>query len=190
MQRAWRRGWFHSGLSERVLICSRSVSRRPCSNLHQIGMMSKLATLLARGGRLATARCDAIRDSGCFYRIGHPTKLTRRRTPIRWAISFSFARLAAKKQARGRHPLLAEHFLTLMARKLCRPKPRLTLANAQLLQRYHCPGNVRELQNVIELAVITADGGRLAIEMPSGIVGASKTRVGYQAGDDQHEDMR
>jgi transcriptional regulator with GAF, ATPase, and Fis domain len=87
-------------------------------------------------------------------------------------------------------PLLAEHFLTLMARKLGRPKPRLTLANAQLLQRYHCPGNVRELQNVIERAVITADGGRLAIEMPSGIVGASKMRIGYQAGDDQHEDVR
>jgi transcriptional regulator with GAF, ATPase, and Fis domain len=70
-------------------------------------------------------------------------------------------------------PLLAEHFLTLIARKLGRPKPRLTLANAQQLQRYYWPGNVRELQHVIERAVITADGGRLAIEVPSGIVGAS-----------------
>ena len=72
-------------------------------------------------------------------------------------------------------PLLAEHFLTLIARKLGRPKPRLTLANVQQLQRYHWPGNVRELQHVIERAVITADGGRLAIEVPSGIVGASNT---------------
>jgi transcriptional regulator with GAF, ATPase, and Fis domain len=70
-------------------------------------------------------------------------------------------------------PLLAEHFLTLIARKLGRPKPRLTLANAQQLQRYYWPGNVRELQHVIERAVITADGGRLAIEVPSGIVGDS-----------------
>ena len=64
-------------------------------------------------------------------------------------------------------PLLAEHFLALAARKLGRPKPRLTLANVQQLQRYHWPGNVRELQHVIERAVITADGGRLAIELPA-----------------------
>jgi transcriptional regulator with GAF, ATPase, and Fis domain len=63
-------------------------------------------------------------------------------------------------------PLLAEHFLTMTARKLGRAKPRLTLANVQKLQRYRWPGNVRELQHVIERAVITAESGRLAIELP------------------------
>lgn len=63
-------------------------------------------------------------------------------------------------------PLLAEHFLTMTARKLGRAKPRLTFANVQKLQRYRWPGNVRELQHVIERAVITAEGGRLAIELP------------------------
>jgi transcriptional regulator with GAF, ATPase, and Fis domain len=65
-------------------------------------------------------------------------------------------------------PLLAEHFLALAARKLGRPKPRLTLASVQQLQRYHWPGNVRELQHVIERAVITADGARLTIDLPVG----------------------
>jgi transcriptional regulator with GAF, ATPase, and Fis domain len=65
-------------------------------------------------------------------------------------------------------PLLAEHFLALAARKLGRPKPRLTLANVQALQRYGWPGNVRELQHVIERAVISADGARLAIDLPPG----------------------
>jgi transcriptional regulator with GAF, ATPase, and Fis domain len=68
-------------------------------------------------------------------------------------------------------PLLAEHFLTLAARKLGRAKPRLTLANVQQLQRYHWPGNVRELQHVIERAVITAEGARLVIELPAGPAG-------------------
>ena len=63
-------------------------------------------------------------------------------------------------------PLLAEHFLALSARKLGRPKPRLTLANVQKLQHYRWPGNVRELQHVIERAVITSEGGRLAIDLP------------------------
>lgn len=64
-------------------------------------------------------------------------------------------------------PLLAEHFLTLLSRKLGRPKPRLTLANVQALQKYFWPGNVRELQHVIERAVITSDRGRLSVELPN-----------------------
>jgi transcriptional regulator with GAF, ATPase, and Fis domain len=64
-------------------------------------------------------------------------------------------------------PILAEHFLALSARKLGRPKPRLTLANVQDLQRYHWPGNVRELQHVLERAVITADGARLTVDLPA-----------------------
>ncbi len=64
-------------------------------------------------------------------------------------------------------PVLAEHFLALAARKLGRPKPRLTLADAQRLQRYRWPGNVRELQHVIERAVILAEGVRPVIELPA-----------------------
>jgi len=70
-------------------------------------------------------------------------------------------------------PPLAEHFLALAARKLGRPKPRLTLADAQRLQRYGWPGNVRELQHVIERAVIISDGARLAIELPADPAAAS-----------------
>src|SRR5262245_41606590 len=64
-------------------------------------------------------------------------------------------------------PLLAEHFLAQSARRLGRPRPRLTLADVQQLQRYPWPGNVRELQHVIERAVITAEGARLTIELPA-----------------------
>lgn len=64
-------------------------------------------------------------------------------------------------------PLLAEHFLSLLSRRLGRPKPRLTLANIQTLQKYSWPGNVRELQHVIERAVIISKGGRLAIALPN-----------------------
>ncbi len=64
--------------------------------------------------------------------------------------------------------LLAEHFLALAARKVGRPKPRLTVANVQALQRYSWPGNVRELQHVIERAVIMSDGARLAMDLPVG----------------------
>ena len=35
------------------------------------------------------------------------------------------------------------------------------------LQRYDWPGNIRELQNVIERAVITANAGRLSFDLPT-----------------------
>jgi transcriptional regulator with GAF, ATPase, and Fis domain len=68
-------------------------------------------------------------------------------------------------------PMLTEHFLALSARKLGRPRPRLTPANAQQLQRYDWPGNVRELQHVLERAIITADGARLTFDLPAGPAG-------------------
>ena len=63
-------------------------------------------------------------------------------------------------------PLLAEHFLERAARRLGRPRPRLSLVSVQQLQRYSWPGNVRELQHVIERALITAAGGRLSFDLP------------------------
>ncbi|MGE0706798.1 MAG: sigma 54-interacting transcriptional regulator [Planctomycetota bacterium] len=63
-------------------------------------------------------------------------------------------------------PLLAEHFAALGARRLGRPRPRLTQAALQQLQRYAWPGNVRELQHVVERALITAGGRRLSFDLP------------------------
>lgn len=65
-------------------------------------------------------------------------------------------------------PLLAQHFLSISATKLARPKLKLTLANVQQLQQYDWPGNVRELQHVIERAVITAEGNRMTISLQAG----------------------
>jgi len=58
-------------------------------------------------------------------------------------------------------PLLAQHFLALTSRKLNRPKQHFTQANIESLIQYDWPGNIRELQNIIERAVITAHLGQL-----------------------------
>ena len=62
-------------------------------------------------------------------------------------------------------PLLAEHILDRLARKLGRKRLRLTLANVQELQHYSWPGNVRELQHVLERACIIATEGRLRFDL-------------------------
>ena len=63
-------------------------------------------------------------------------------------------------------PLLASHFIKLICLRLNRPKPNLTQANLKRLQAYHWPGNIRELQNVIERAIIVSKVNRLQLNLP------------------------
>jgi DNA-binding NtrC family response regulator len=53
--------------------------------------------------------------------------------------------------------LLAEHFLREFSTASGKPTPRVTPETMRLLERYHWPGNIRELRNVIERAVVLCD---------------------------------
>jgi transcriptional regulator with GAF, ATPase, and Fis domain len=64
-------------------------------------------------------------------------------------------------------PLLAKHFVELSAKELGCPKPRLTRAGIAKLQGYQWPGNIRELRNVIQRAVILSRGGLLDFDLPA-----------------------
>ena len=54
--------------------------------------------------------------------------------------------------------LLAEHFLTVLCRRYGKRLLSLDKAAQELLMYYSWPGNVRELRNMIEQAVLLADG--------------------------------
>lgn len=70
------------------------------------------------------------------------------------------------RERMGDVSLLAKHFVELSAKELHCPKPRLTRAAIAKLQNYHWPGNIRELRNVIERAVIVSRGGALDFDLP------------------------
>jgi len=61
-------------------------------------------------------------------------------------------------------PLLAANFIKLIAKKMNLPQSRLTKAQADFLSSLDWQGNVRELQNTIERAIILAQGSRLDLE--------------------------
>jgi transcriptional regulator with GAF, ATPase, and Fis domain len=63
--------------------------------------------------------------------------------------------------------LLAEHLLGILSRRLGKQPPRLTQANVAELGRYDWPGNIRELQHVLERALITSPKGKLRLELNS-----------------------
>src|SRR5262245_18628625 len=71
------------------------------------------------------------------------------------------------RERKGDIPLLAAFFVNLVAKELGCPKPRLTRAGIETLQNYDWPGNIRELRNVIERAVIFAGGGALEFNLPA-----------------------
>ncbi len=63
-------------------------------------------------------------------------------------------------------PALAQHFIGRSCRQLNRPQPPLRLADIQRLQAYSWPGNIRELENLIERTLIISPGARLRLDLP------------------------
>jgi DNA-binding NtrC family response regulator len=61
---------------------------------------------------------------------------------------------------------LAAHFLKQTGKRLNMPGRRLRNTDIERLQNYSWPGNIRELQNVIERALITSNGADLNLDLP------------------------
>jgi len=76
--------------------------------------------------------------------------------------------VAPLRQHKEDIPLLAAHFLEQAARRLKVPLPKLTQAHLLQLHSYDWPGNVREMQNLIERALILAQRGPLRFDLPPG----------------------
>lgn len=63
-------------------------------------------------------------------------------------------------------PLLIRHFVALSVQEFGCVAPRMTKASLDELEGYDWPGNIRELRNVVERAVILARGGPLRFDLP------------------------
>jgi transcriptional regulator with GAF, ATPase, and Fis domain len=92
-------------------------------------------------------------------------------------------KVAALRERKEDIPLLATHFVELLAKALGCRKPRLTRAGIETLQGYDWPGNIRELRNVIERAVISAQGEALDFDLPLTGSSVDLTSFGPRNGD-------
>jgi transcriptional regulator with GAF, ATPase, and Fis domain len=61
-------------------------------------------------------------------------------------------------------PLLVEYFIDRYARKASRSIRRINKRSLELLQAYPWPGNIRELQNVIERSVIVCESENFSVD--------------------------
>jgi transcriptional regulator with GAF, ATPase, and Fis domain len=64
-------------------------------------------------------------------------------------------------------PLLAMAIVDELGASMGRQFDAISRTSLQALQQYHWPGNIRELRNVVERAMILTDGPVLHIELPS-----------------------
>jgi DNA-binding NtrC family response regulator len=76
--------------------------------------------------------------------------------------------LPALRERRDDIPLLATYFMQRAARKLGKRIDRIEAGSLRRLVEYSWPGNIRDLQNVIERAAILADDVELRIDWPLG----------------------
>lgn len=58
-------------------------------------------------------------------------------------------------------PLLCQHFVQRICRDMSRPAVEITPEALKLLKVYRWPGNIRELENVLERAIVLCDGDRV-----------------------------
>jgi formate hydrogenlyase transcriptional activator len=68
------------------------------------------------------------------------------------------------RERRADIPLLVEYFIDRYARKAGKTIKRVTKKTLELLQSYPWPGNIRELQNVIERSVILCEAENFSID--------------------------
>jgi two-component system response regulator PilR (NtrC family) len=89
-------------------------------------------------------------------------------------------------------PLLARHILDLLARQHGLEKPDLTAMALNKLKQYDFPGNVRELENILERAVTLFDGKQLEaddLSLPESHQSDGLSRPGNQPLEDQMEQL-
>jgi formate hydrogenlyase transcriptional activator len=78
----------------------------------------------------------------------------------------------------GDIPLLVRHFAQQFSRRMNRVIETIPSLTMDALCRYHWPGNIRELQNVIERAVILSEGPALSVD----VADLKVSIVGHAAG--------
>jgi formate hydrogenlyase transcriptional activator len=69
------------------------------------------------------------------------------------------------RERQGDIPLLVRHFTQQFSRRMNKVMETIPSATMDALCRYHWPGNIRELQNVIERAVIISGGPALSVDV-------------------------
>ncbi len=136
-------------------------------------LQSKLLRVLQEGeferlGEERTRHVDLRVIAATNRKLDEEVKAGRFREDLYYRLNVFPISLPSLRERREDIGQLAAHFLGLATRKLNCPEVRLTDHAVELLMAYDWPGNIRELHNVIERAVILCQRGPLRIDLVLG----------------------
>jgi transcriptional regulator with GAF, ATPase, and Fis domain len=131
-------------------------------------LQSKLLRVLQEGsfervGEDRTRRVNVRVIAATNRNLTHEIEAQRFREDLFYRLAVFPIQLPALRERREDIGLLAAHFLAIATQRIGKPALRLTNTDVRLLEQHSWPGNIRELANAIERAVILARGDRLAI---------------------------
>ncbi|SEM93088.1 two component, sigma54 specific, transcriptional regulator, Fis family [Stigmatella aurantiaca] len=105
-------------------------------------------------------------------RLEAEVKAGRFREDLLYRLNVITVDLPPLRERQGDISLLARHFLAKMREELGRPNLEFSAEAVQVLERYAFPGNVRQLQNIVERAATLADSDTLGPDtLPSALRG-------------------
>jgi len=118
-----------------------------------------------RVGEDVTRSVDVRVIAATNQNLGEEVRARRFRQDLFYRLNVFPLELPPLRARKDDIPELASHAISRMSRKHRMPAPLLTPEDIDQLQRYDWPGNIRELQNVIERAFILSKGVRLRLDI-------------------------
>lgn len=138
----------------------------------ELGMQAKLLRVLESGeiqrvGGRETLMIDVRVVSATNRDLREEVREGRFREDLFYRLNVVTLRVPSLAERQGDVPLLAEHFVRRVAESEGRDVPRISDTTMDTLQAYAWPGNVRQLEHLIERAVVLhRDGDTLDVALP------------------------
>ena len=126
-------------------------------------------------GSSVTKKVDVRIVAATNRDLGEEVAAGRFRADLYYRLGVFPIQVPALRERHGDIPLLVEHFMNVLSRKLGRELAGVEPATMQKLEAHSWPGNVRELRNTIERAILLSRGRQLTVEWSLGD-GASERR--------------
>ena len=124
-----------------------------------------------RVGGNVTLKTDVRVIAASNRRLGDLVKEGKFREDLYYRLKVVEVNLPPLRERREDIPLLVDHFLEELSRFYGKPKPRVQPRAMAALQNHAWPGNVRQLRNVMEGALVMTDGELTLRTLPEEIRG-------------------
>ena len=136
-----------------------------------LDMQGKLLRVLQEGtfervGDEMTRRADVRIVAATNRELQDEVKAKHFRQDLYYRLSVFPIEVISLRERKSDIPLLVSFFVQQVARKLGIDVPKIKQRHMIELQQYDWPGNIRELQNVVERAVIISRSGPLTFHLP------------------------